>query len=150
MIDIRKPPRMVKVGDDMRRTDSGHTSVLLPEYGLLFDARPPGMADSHAAAERIAGELGDGWALPELSELLLIVDRSRKAPAINTEYFPHTPTNDWYWTATPHASSPSDLAWGVAFYYGGVSYNHRHCSGFVRAVKRLSAEQVADIMGESE
>ena len=74
------------------------------------------------------------WRLPTVEELFLLADRTRHSPAIDTTFFPGC-TSDWYWTSTPAAYSPGDVAWLVRFSYGDsdwsyLSYDHR-----VRAVR---------------
>lgn len=146
-IDIRQPPRMVKLGadgDPLPNDATSHSMVLLPDFGLIFDARAPAMAENWADAKRRAEACdlpGDGWRLPERQELQLLIDPSRHNPAINAEFFPHTPTNDWYWTATALASSPAVYAWIVLFYYGLVSSYNQGYSGFVRACRRVPPGQ---------
>ena len=146
-LDIRNPPRMIKLNAQLQPVADGaaeHVAVLLPDYGLIFDARMPKKADNwqHAKDLGAACDLpGTGWRLPERQELQLLIDPARHEPAINTDYFPHTPTNDWYWTATARASSPSVFAWDVNFLYGYVGYNGQGDSGFVRACRRVSPGQ---------
>ncbi len=60
------------------------------------------------------------WRLPNLQELLSLVDNSRFAPSIDQNYFPNTPLYD-YWSSTPRAIGSGD-AWSVYFYYGSVNY----------------------------
>ena len=148
--DPLAPPRMIKLHasgaplyDDMG-TQRDHAMVLLPDYGLIFDARPPRHANNWAEAERFASETdlpGDGWRLPSVKEMSLLIERSRHSPAINTNYFPNTPTNDWYWTGTAYASSPAGYAWVVAFHDGYVASYDRGSSGFVRACRRVPPGQ---------
>jgi hypothetical protein len=44
-----------------------------------------------------------GWRLPTVNELFSLVDRSKRNPAIDSESFPDTKTDDWYWTSEPLA-----------------------------------------------
>ena len=146
-IDIRQPPRMIKLsetGGQLPDDATGHTMVLLSDFGLIFDAREPTMADNWGAANSIAEATalpGNDWRLPQREELQLLIAADRFEPAINTHYFPHTPTNDWYWTATRRASSPAGYAWCVLFGGGNVNDNHQGYSGFVRACRRVSPGQ---------
>ena len=81
------------------------------------------------------------WRLPEISELLTIVDYSKNSPAIDSALFPDT-KNDWYWTNTAYAGSPSDCAWYVGFLDGYSYCDGRDFSvGFVRAVRSVSPSQ---------
>ncbi len=96
----------------------------------------------HADAEQACGALAlcgwQDWRLPTDHELLSLVDRSRYSPAIDTDAFPAC-KNDWYWTSTPAAWSPSSRAWFVDFYDGYAGGLHRDDNAFVRAVRSVVA-----------
>ena len=62
------------------------------------------------------------------------MDYERSEPSINTIEFPSC-KSDWYWSATPYASSPGDNAWYVYFYGGVASCTHQSDLGLVRAVR---------------
>ena len=141
------PPRMVKLsfaGEQLPDDAQDHAAVLLIDYGLMFDARAPQKASNHANARELGSAVDlfgySDWTLPESHELALLIRHDRYEPAIDPTFFPHTPTSDWYWTNTPHASV-SSYAWGVYFGLGGVSGYHRFDPGFVRAVRRVPASQ---------
>ena len=147
LIDVRQAPQMIRIGADgkpLAEGATGHVAVLLPQYGLMFDIATPVLAESWAKAKAAAKKVRTlgfkNWVLPERQELLLIVDLSKRLPAIDTALFPNTPTHDWYWTATELASD-SSFAWGVLFYLGYVYYSPRNGAGFVRAVRRVPASQ---------
>ena len=72
--------------------------------------------------------------LPEIDELASLADRSKRDPAINTEAFPDTKTDDWYWTATEVAGF-SGNAWLVDFDEGYVGYCFEDGDGYVRPVR---------------
>ncbi len=80
------------------------------------------------------------WRLPTVEDLFLLADRTRCNPAIDTKFFPKTPTNDWYWSSSAVAGLPG-LAWGVGFYGGFAYYYGRYNAGFVRAVRGASPRQ---------
>ena len=74
------------------------------------------------------------WRLPNIRELLSLVDENGGAPSINAEFFPgcrpHT-----YWSSTTHTGFPG-FAWGVPFEGDrslGASQKGRH--NYVRAVR---------------
>lgn len=84
------------------------------------------------AAKKACAELTlcgtKNWRLPTVEELFLLVDRSRRDPAIDITFFPSCKST-WYWTSTPYAGD-SDYAWSVYFfsgdcYWSGVSYDGR-------------------------
>ncbi|GEM_PF-4176675 len=73
------------------------------------------------------------WRVPTREELRSIVDLGRKAPAIDTAWFPNTPSSD-FWSASP-AASGSGFAWGLVFYDGGDGWFGRSGAGRVRLVR---------------
>jgi hypothetical protein len=74
------------------------------------------------------------WRLPTVEELFLLADRTRHEPAIDTGFFPETPS-EWFWTSTPAAWSPSGGAWIVYFGYGSSSWSGQDGVCHVRAVR---------------
>ena len=60
-----------------------------------------------------------GWRLPTLKELLTLVDRSVKLPAIDLIAFPNTKSY-LFWTTTLYAPSSGE-AWLVDFSWGNAS-----------------------------
>ena len=90
-----------------------------------------------AAAESVAKLRTAGfadWRVPTVEELFCLADRTRRMPAIDTDYFPATPPG-WFWSSTLDASSPSDCAWGVNFGSGYSDWRSQDYEGFVRAVR---------------
>ena len=53
------------------------------------------------------------WRVPDIEELLSIVDYSRHNPSIDADYFPKTKGSS-YWSASPYASN-KDYAWRIYF-----------------------------------
>jgi hypothetical protein len=95
-------------------------------------------AEEICAACRVAGH--EDWRLPDVEELFLLADRTRREPAIDTAFFPDT-HSDWYWTRTLFAAAPS-AAWFV-YFNGGLSgyYDRDGLNAYVRAVRSLPAGQ---------
>ena len=90
-----------------------------------------------SARERVAKLTTAGftdWRLPTVEELFCLADRTRSDPAIDTGFFPNTPSG-WFWSGTVDASSPSDCAWYVNFGNGSSYWYHQNSEGFVRAVR---------------
>lgn len=73
------------------------------------------------------------WRLPNVKELLSIVDTCRASPSINGQSFPNTISN-FFWSGSPDASS-SDFAWIVAFTVGYSNIRFRNDVNYVRLVR---------------
>lgn len=84
----------------------------------------------------------DDWRLPDLHQLLSIVEQSCWNPSINTTIFPGSYQSMHYWTASPTLTSsavPSGLAWVVNFSFGNVNAGFKNGSTFdwhVRLVRQ--------------
>jgi hypothetical protein len=53
-----------------------------------------------------ASSTGVAWRLPNIRELVSIVDKTRSNPAIDSTAFPSTPSS-WFWSASTYADDPS-------------------------------------------
>lgn len=73
------------------------------------------------------------WRLPNIKELLTIVELKCLSPAVNTAIFFATP-NKSYWSSSPLANV-SDSAWFVDFAQGYDSFNSRTANNYVRLVR---------------
>ena len=73
------------------------------------------------------------WRLPNLKELISIVDDTKVDPSIDTLVFQNTASDD-YWSSTTYAGH-SDYAWYVYFRYGYQSYYVKANSIYVRCVR---------------
>lgn len=73
----------------------------------------------------------DDWRLPSRTELESLPDPSRWMPAIDTGFFPNTPSN-WFWTSD---TSIPHFAWGVAFGDGRTYMYGKINAGRVRLVR---------------
>ena len=102
------------------QTISNQEVVLDNNTGLMWQQRMPtegytlGDAGSYCSSLTYAGY--SDWRLPTQQELLTIVDISRYDPALDTSYFPDTPSYDFW----------SSSAWIVSFYDGDTE----NCSKF--------------------
>jgi len=140
--------KMIRIGANGQQLEGAgndHVAVFLPDFGLTFTARPINKGEaSQYDLEKLAAEFtlpGHGkFGLPEIDELSLLIDYTRRSPAINTDYFLDIP-NDWLWSKTGYvtdahpAGSPS-VAWFVNFHYGFVYAYNRNNRGFALAVSR--------------
>ena len=71
------------------------------------------------------------WRLPNIDELLSIVDLNRKFPAIK-KIFKNTKTG-YYWSSSKYESSISKI-WYIDFGYGNSSYRDKLDKIYVRCV----------------
>ena len=76
-------------------------------------------------------QLGSGFRMPTVKELLTIVDPIRTSPAVDTTIFPNT-VNDWYWTLT--AIPSASTYYMINFTAGYTSYNSAGAAYHVRCV----------------
>ena len=82
---------------------------------------------------------GTGWHLPNIKELISIVDYNNSNPAINGSYFTNT-QNAYYWTSTTFAASVS-YAYIVSFGAGYASNDFKSSGYYVRCVRGGSGTQ---------
>lgn len=66
-------------------------------------------------------------------ELASLVEERCTEPAINSRFFPNTPSS-WFWSSSPYADG-SGLAWGVYFGNGDVYLIAKGYAGYVRLVR---------------
>jgi len=104
-------------------TDLGDGTVRDNLTGLVWQQGVSPGVQSQAASITYCSTLtvpsGGGWRLPTVAELQTLVDESVSSPAIDTVYFPSTPS-EWFWSSSSVAGSPS-YGWYVSFYYGNAS-----------------------------
>ena len=136
--------KFVKVdstGADLPKVVPPHIAVKDLARGLMWGPTLDGKMDfdhaKKACAECRLLDFSD-WRLPTVEELFLLADRTRTDPAIDTDLFPDT-KSDYYWTASPWASSPASCAWFVSFSSGGASNLPHYYEAFVRPVRSLAA-----------
>lgn len=112
-------------------------AVLDNSTGLMWSIETKKVANhgkAEAAVKKIKAAGFEDWRLPTVDELFALADRSRVSPAIDTNFFPDTPS-DWFWSSTPYAGSPGVCAWYVLFSYGSAFWGNHGSFGFVRAVR---------------
>jgi formylglycine-generating enzyme required for sulfatase activity len=80
---------------------------------------------------------GTGWRLPTVNELQTLLDPSRETPAIDTTFFPSTPTtfSAFFWTASRVAGTRVTDAWAVNFGVGNADLDVMSASYPARCVR---------------
>jgi len=73
------------------------------------------------------------WRLPNIRELLRLVDDTSQEPSINTFFFPGCRPSP-YWSSTTFSQYPTS-AWHVQFYDGQINGNLKSRLNYVRAVR---------------
>ena len=136
----RAQPRFIKIGEDgalLAPDATEWAAVLDTKTNLMWDAKARAV-EGFQAAQTVPGTLNvagfTDWRMPTVEELFCLADRTRLRPAIDTDFFPDTPS-DWFWSSTVDADAPSDCAWFVSFYGGFSGWLSRDGEGFVRAVR---------------
>lgn len=116
---------------------TGSASTMTWENGLALCEATALCNDNTFAADGDCSENGgvkyNDWRLPNINELLSIVNYSTYSPSINTTYFPATVSNG-YWTSTTYAYDTSN-AWNVYFYFGSTYGDNKTSSYRVRCVR---------------
>lgn len=102
-------------------TLGSHACVRDNVTGLIWSTESLNWASANNAEASCSrcGYTG-GWRLPTRHELLSIVDFSRTAPAIDSDYFPNT-QSAWYGTPDGFAPGGSGTVWCVDFETGKIN-----------------------------
>ena len=126
-------------------TDHGDGTITHKRTGLMWKKCVEGLSGSDCATGSIGAhtwqgalQLADGhsfagysdWRLPNVKELISIVEFSCFSPAINLSVFTHAPDLH-VWSSSLNASN-SDLAWMVDFGFGGSVNTNRVSSSYIQ------------------
>lgn len=106
------------------------------QTGLTWQQTVDGMDRDWNAAVSYCQALplaGGGWRLPQVNELLTILDVSRSNPAIDPTAFPGAPSTG-YWTASDTAGN-AGAKWFIYFVYGNMSWTNVNDIYRVRCVR---------------
>ena len=91
-----------------------------------------GRATTHNWSEALA-MAADDWRLPNIKELMSIVEEACVEPAVNLTVFPAT-VSSWHWSSSPYTYSRNG-AWGVGFCGSGAGMYHKDSELPVRLVR---------------
>ena len=117
-------------------TSMNSEAVLDRETGLVWEKTPSASplgwfnASFHCLTLNTGGRTG--WRLPALPELLSLMDRSQKNPALPAGH-PFTVTLSFYWSATSMASAPTN------------AFNVNVGSGSVGAFGKANPDDISDL-----
>jgi len=117
--------------------DNGDDSITDPSTGLMWqkvaspDAKTWEEALSYCKNLNLGGY--SDWRLPDITELISLVQRDRENPVINIQLFPNT-ESDFHWSSTADKNE-TNYAWGVTFGYGGEYLRNKNHKFFLRAVR---------------
>ena len=117
------------------------------ETGLIWQKCPLGKTGSDCtgsaqqfnwvtalrAAETEAQKTGKAWRLPNIKELLSIIEGKCSNPAINLTIFPNTDFS-YFWSVTPDANT-LNYAWHAGFSYGSLHASSKKGRSYVRLVR---------------
>jgi len=105
--------------------------------GLQWQDDAIGTMMSWAAAidhcEDLNLDLQNDWRLPNIKELISIMDDTKINPSMEGAVFANT-ASDIYWSSTTFAYY-SNYAWHVYFYNGFQDYYKKSDGGYVRCVR---------------
>ncbi len=153
---------------DSQLTDNGNGTVTDSKTGLMWKQCVEGQTFSGGTCsgtaltftwkdllQRPGTVNGDGfaghadWRLPNIKELLSIVEEQCYSPAINVTRFPNTPSYGpivevqpipYVWSGSPYAYY-SGYAWVVNFDYGNSDFLNRNDNDYNLAVRLVRGGQ---------
>ncbi len=141
-------PDIAASAPDSRFSDNGDGTVTDAATGLIWKQCAEGLSGTGCtvgnlstftwsqALQRAADAVFAGsslWRLPNKNELASLVEQRCYDPAINSRFFPNTPSS-WFWSSSPYANYPG-YAWYVSFSNGYVDYHSKGYAGHVRLVR---------------
>jgi len=129
--------------DGGRFTDNGDGTITDNATGLMWAKDGDGAGCNSGAtiawaaaitwAEGLTFAGYSDWRLPNVKELMSIVDYGTAGPSVDTTYFPNTKSNK-YWSSTTYAGLTL-FAWYVDFNSGLVLFDLKTNTSYVRAVR---------------
>lgn len=94
-----------------------------------------GASDSYTWAQALSVGNGTNWRLPNIKELLSLVEVSCGSPAINASIFPNT-EDLYFWTSSPYVNN--NQAWLVSFSDGNDEGGDKSIGRAVRLVRTVN------------
>lgn len=73
----------------------------------------------------------DDWRMPNIKELLSLVDFERYDPAINRSYFPGNNLSRNFWSSTSDPRKPGDAGWAYSVDFAWGSISHQSRDGYI-------------------
>ena len=133
---------------DSRFSDNGDSTVTDRATGLIWKQCAEGLSGAdcltgtattftwqaalqHAADADFAGS--SLWRLPNKKELASLVEQRCHVPAINSRFFPNTPSS-YFWSSSPDADYPLDV-WSFHFATGDEENSRNYYALHVRLVR---------------
>ena len=117
--------------------DNGDGTVTDQSTGLMWQQDSSGemnWQDALIYCETLTLAGYDDWRLPNLKELVSIVDYYRYGPAINLDVFSLLQDSTSYWTSTSNATQ-TNHAISVGFWAGNTGYWGKSRDFYIRAVR---------------
>jgi hypothetical protein len=99
--------------------------------GLVWQREHSEQTLAFADAQQYCATMGSGFRSPSIKELNTLVDRRRFSPAIDTSYFPNTPSAR-FWSGTAATGSRGYL---VEFQFGSGNTYDAELDGYSRCVR---------------
>ncbi len=124
-----------KTGLSWKRCSEGQTWT-----GVTCSGTASGHTYDQAVALTATFASKADWRVPNIQELLSIVEYGANGPAINTEIFPNTPSSG-FWSGSPDANNLS-YVWLVNFGVGDAYSYYRYNSNAVRLVRGTQSATV--------
>lgn len=144
------PAKTPNTPDSRYTVQAGGAEVLDTQSGLIWQRCSLGQSWSGSTctgeaksyswsiAMQTVRDLGNGWRLPNLKELLSLTTVGCTDLSINETLFPATVAgfSSFYWTSSPAGDSGDNgnYAWVVGFSYGSPQEGPKSANAYVRAV----------------
>lgn len=116
--------------------DKGDWTIVDASTGLMWQKLEGGKRSWEEAilfCEKLTLADHDDWRLPDINELVSLVDRTRHDPAVDRQFFPDV-ASSVYWSSSTSPGN-TEFAWFVSFYSGNVNNYDKRYSYYVRCVR---------------